>query len=104
MMQVTAWKYDNRITTDLVASTLQDALTRRGNPSNVIVHSNCGSQYTSEKYRDFVRSACLQLSYSRKGNPYDNTVIGLFHSTLKKEMFYSFENTFKTLSELKSTK
>ena len=39
------------------------------------------------------------VSYSRKGNPYDNACIESFHSTLKKE--YIHHKKFDTIEEIK---
>lgn len=37
---------------------------------------------------------------SRKGNSADNSMIESFFGILKSEMFYGFENTFKSLDNL----
>lgn len=100
-MQVIGWKYAVRMTTNLVQRALQDAITRQGNPKDVIVHSDRGSQYTSEQYRSFAAKHNLRLSYSRKGNPYDNAVIESFHATLKKECVYRTQ--FQTFELAKHT-
>ncbi|MGL5050142.1 MAG: transposase, partial [Fusobacteriaceae bacterium] len=55
-----------------------------------------GSQYTSKDYVAKVKDLGATLSYSRKGNPYDNAPIESFHSVLKKELTYqSKPKTFK---------
>ncbi|MBP9478154.1 MAG: integrase core domain-containing protein [Sebaldella sp.] len=42
----------------------------------------------------------MELSYSRKGNPYDNTCIESFHAILKKQ--YVHHKKFKNLEEIKN--
>jgi len=44
-----------------------------------------GSQYTSNKFKEFVDKNKIIHSFSGKGNPYDNACIESFHASLKKE-------------------
>ena len=69
----------------LVMETLKEAYYVRGRKSNIIIHTDRGSQYMSKEYRDYCKSSKMIVSYSRKGNPYDNACIESFHATLKKE-------------------
>ncbi len=46
----------------------------------------------------------MELSYSRKGNPYDNACIESFHSVLKKELIHhkkyeTFEEAMEDINE-----
>ena len=43
----------------------------------------------SKEYRKFCAKKGISISYSRKGNPYDNACIESFHATLKKEYVYN---------------
>lgn len=72
---------------EIVISALNKAMLRQGNPKNVIIHSDRGSQYLSSKYIKLVESYSCQRSYSAKGNPFDNAVIESFHAILKKKKF-----------------
>ena len=54
----------------------------------IILHSDLGSQYTSQMFEDYLSKRGLVHSFSRKGNPYDNACIESFHSVLKKEEVY----------------
>ena len=47
-----------------------------------------GSQYTSLEYEEWLAANKIRYSYSRKGTPYDNARIELFHASLKKEEIY----------------
>lgn len=74
------------------------------NLSGAIIHTDQGTQYTSKDYIAKVLEIDCKLSYSRRGNPYDNACIESFHSVLKKEMIYqknprTFEETQKALFE-----
>ena len=54
----------------------------------IILHSDPGSQYTSQVFEDCLNRKGIQHSFSRKGNPYDNACMESFHSVLKKEEIY----------------
>ena len=51
-------------------------------------------------YREFCAAKRITISYSRKGNPYDNACIESFHATLKKE--YVHNKKFESLETLKA--
>ncbi|MET1929292.1 DDE-type integrase/transposase/recombinase, partial [Enterococcus faecium] len=62
---------------------------------NLIIHSDLGSQYTSEAYEAKLNELNIRHSFSRKGCPYDNAGIESFHASLKKEEVYpskAYEN------------
>ena len=67
-----------RMTKDLVISALSKALTARGNPKNVIVHSDRGSQYASNEYKKLLKQYGLLGSMSKKGDCWDNAVAESF--------------------------
>ena len=71
----------------LVMDTLKMAIYKRGDTTNLIIHTDRGSQYMSKEYRKFCAEKGISISYSRKGNPYDNACIESFHATLKKNMY-----------------
>lgn len=52
------------------------------------MHSDLGSQYTSQTFQQYVRENGFIHSFSHKGKPYDNACIESFHSVLKKEEIY----------------
>ena len=53
-----------------------------------------------KEYRKFCAKKGISISYSRKGNPYDNACIESFHATLKKE--YVHNENFENLESLRS--
>lgn len=61
------------------------AVWRRKPDSEVIVHSDQGSQYGSDDWQRFCRANNLAPSMSRRGNCWDNAVAESFFSSLKKE-------------------
>ena len=67
---------------------------------NTILHSDQGWQYQHDFYHRFLKSKGIQPSMSRKGNSPDNGMMESFFGILKSEMFYGYENTFKSLNQL----
>ena len=78
----------------LVCDALMMALFNRKFPRGVIVHSDRGSQYCSQRYRNIIHHNQLIGSMSRRGNCWDNAIAESFFHTLKVELVY--ENQYKT--------
>lgn len=76
----------HRINGQLVIDALEMAVTHRGKPKDVLVHSDQGSQYTAQIYRDLLSSQDMMCSMSRKGECHDNAVAESFFHTLKEEL------------------
>ncbi len=55
---------------------------------NLIHHSDQGVQYASIEYVNYLKDIGIQISMSRKGNPYDNAFAESFMKTLKYEEVY----------------
>lgn len=85
--------------TELVLNALDMGLRRQGvNVDDALtVHSDRGSQYAAEKYRDRLDARNITASMSRKGNCYDNAFVESFFRTLKVELVY--RTKFKTREE-----
>ena len=99
--EIKGWEYSTTMTTDIVLKALSK-LNLNSDLTGCIIHTDQGSQYTSKDYVAKVKDLGATLSYSRKGNPYDNAPIESFHSVLKKELIYqskpkTFEETKKSL-------
>lgn len=91
---------DDHMRTELIVSALDMALGRQGLVSHELVnHSDRGSQYASDVYREKLRTLGVTASMSRRGNCYDNAFAESFFATLKKELIY--RNKFKTKVEAK---
>ncbi|BBI36222.1 transposase [Cohnella abietis] len=86
--KIVGWKLASRMTTDLVLAALDQAYESHNPPEGLIHHSDRGSQYASEEYREKLKQYGMTASMSRKGNCYDNACIESFHSVLKKEFIY----------------
>ena len=83
--KIVGWEMSGEMKTDLVENALRMALYQRQPKSNLLHHSDRGSQYASNQLQTILRANGIQVSMSRKGNCYDNSVMESFFSTLKCE-------------------
>jgi putative transposase len=87
----------NRIDTDLVIRSLNQAVCHRGPKPGLILHSDRGVQYTSIDYKTLIIRYGMRPSMSAKGNCYDNAAMESFFHTLKTEHIFFYD--FKTRQE-----
>jgi putative transposase len=83
--RIVGWATRPTLETDLVVAALQLALGRR-RAAPQLHHSDQGSQYTSDRYRQLLHAHGVQASISRPGNCYDNAPVESFFHTLKHEI------------------
>lgn len=83
--RVVGYTMGSNMKKDLVLDSLAKAVYSRKPKSEVIIHTDQGSQYGSDSWKRFCRDHGLATSMSRRGNCYDNAVVESFNSTLKKE-------------------
>ncbi|WP_332373605.1 IS3 family transposase [Lactococcus cremoris] len=88
--KVIAWDISQRMTTDLVIRTLEKAIRVRGTSKGLLLHSDQGSQYTSQEYNQLLETHKIKHSYSRKGYPYHNASLESWHGHLKREWLYRY--------------
>ena len=82
---VVGWAMGEHIDTTLVEAAWKMAVLRRNPPSGLLLHSDQGSQFTSQTYQQALAAQECQASMSRVGNCYDNAVMESFFGTLKME-------------------
>jgi putative transposase len=75
----------------LTLAALDAAIESRRPPPGCIHHSDRGSQYAAEGYRQRLAEHGLVGSMGRRGNPYDNAKAESFMKTLKVEAVYRTE-------------
>ena len=85
LRQIVGWATRPTMTTDLVLQALLTAMWKRKPPPGVLVHSDQGSQFTSDDWRSFLKAHHMQPSMSRRGNCHDNAVAESFFGALKRE-------------------
>jgi putative transposase len=83
--KIVGWSMAPTMPAELVCTALQMALCQRQPAPGLIVHSDRGSQYASQNYRELLGSHGLIGSMSRKGNCWDNAVMERFFLNLKME-------------------
>jgi putative transposase len=89
--RVIGWALDRTLEDDLAIAALQMALRRRSPVPGLVHHSDRGSQYASKDYTALLKANQIEISMSRKGNPYDNAACESFMKTLKYEEVYRQE-------------
>lgn len=97
---IVGWALDSTMTEQLITRALSMAFERRDIEPGLIVHSDRGVQYRSQKYIDYLRSKGCKPSMSRKGNCWDNAPMESFFSRLKVELIYAEQ--YDSISEAKS--
>lgn len=85
--RVVGWSMSEHIDAELALGALDMALGHR-RPDHLIHHTDRGSTYTSEAYRERLAKHGITASMSRRGDCYDNAVAESFFSTLKMELVY----------------
>lgn len=86
--KIVGFSYGKKMDKSLVILALQNACLNQGYPNGVILHSDRGSQYSSNDYISLAKRLGMILSYSKKGCPFDNAPMESFHASLKKEEVY----------------
>jgi transposase InsO family protein len=89
--RVIGWALDRTLEAQLAVAALQMALLRRSVNANLVHHSDRGIQYAASEYTSLLAQHGIQISMSRKGNPYDNARTESFMKTLKYEEVYRQE-------------
>ncbi len=98
--KVVAYQISKFNNNQLVINTLKEAIAKRKDVQNLIIHSDQGFQYTSFEYKAICESKGIQRSMSRKGTPLDDAPMESFHSILKKETLYN--NDISSLQEYRN--
>lgn len=83
--KVVGWSMKPTLAREIVLDALMMAVWRRKPQQRVLVHSDQGSQYSSDDWLRFCHTHNLEPSMSRRGNCWDNAVVESFFSSLKKE-------------------
>jgi transposase InsO family protein len=99
--EVVGWSMSRSLQASLVVEAMNMALKKGDKNTKFIFHSDRGSQYASEIFRNLLESRELIPSMSRKGNCYDNCYVETWFKSLKSEWIYrhdySSENELRAL-------
>lgn len=83
--KVVGWSMSANMTAQLVIDALMMAIWRRGKPTELLHHSDQGSQYRSEDFQRLLLDQGVVCSMSKRGDCWDNAVVESFFSLLKIE-------------------
>ena len=87
--KIIAWTLSQTLEVSCVIDSINKAKARRNTELPLIIHSDRGSQYVSQAYRE--ATAKMQRSYSKKAFPWDNACIESFHALIKREWLNRFK-------------
>jgi transposase InsO family protein len=99
--RVIGWALDRTLEAELTPQALRMALAQRRPVRGLVHHSDRGVQYASRDYTRLLQDHGLQISMSRKANPWDNAVCESFIKTLKYEEVYRTE--YRDLAEARAS-
>ena len=102
--RVVAYRLSIRLNSNLALLTFKDAYQNRGEPNDLLFHSDQGAQYTSIEFMNTLKALKIKQSFSNPGNPYDNAVMESFFATLKREevhrkKYKDYENLKESISK-----
>ena len=84
----------------LVMRALEAAVRRRCPDAGLVHHSDRGSTYASEDYRDLLTAHGIECSMSRRGNCLDNAAMESWFSTVKFELGETFPSIGRAKEQL----
>ncbi len=84
---VVGWSMADNMSAELVVDAFEMGVQRQGR-APIVAHSDRGSQYASQIFRDQLEHYDCAQSMSRKGNCWDNAVAESFFGSLKSEQIH----------------
>ena len=95
--RIVGWSIQHTMEEGLVQRAFDMAVLQRWPDAGLLHHSDQGSQYTANGFREQLRQRQAVESNSRKGNVWDNAVMESFFSTLEMELLR--QKRFRTCAE-----
>ena len=83
--RIVGWSMSERMKADLVCTALTAAFWQRKPSAGLVMHTDRGSQYASNRHRKLIVQYRMVQSMSRQANCWDNAVMESFFKTLKVE-------------------
>jgi transposase InsO family protein len=99
--RVIGWALDRNMEDELTLRALRMAIKHRSIQPGLVHHSDRGSQYASNDYTDLLKANGIDISMSRKANPWDNAACESFMKTLKYEEV--LRNEYRDLAEARAS-
>lgn len=85
---IVGWAVDKRMTTALISQAMIKAYNLRQPPKGLVFHSDRGSQYTSQDYRELLEDYGIRPSMGDVGACWDNAVVERFFGSLKHDWIF----------------
>ena len=98
--KVIGWALERTLEATLTIGALRMAIRDGRVEPGLVHHSDRGSQYADSDYTGLLKDHGIQISMSRRGNPYDNAKAESFMKTLKYEEIYRSE--YRDLADARS--
>jgi len=98
--RIVGWAMSEHIDSALVISAMKMALSRRRPETDLLHHSDRGSQYASDLFQDLLDDNRIVCSMSRKGDCWDNACMESFFASLKTE--WLAEKKYETREQAKN--
>lgn len=100
--EIIALEMRDNMKKELCIDTVRQLKQRYGNLEGVLLHSDRGSQYTSDAFRLTLSEYGMTQSLSSSGKCFDNARMESFFATLKKEKLYRIPTYAMTKEEVKT--
>ena len=100
--EIVALEMRDNMKKELCMDTIKQLHDKYPKLDGTILHSDRGSQYTSESYKDMLLGYGIQQSLSGTGHCFDNARMESFFATLKKEKLYKDSAYKLTKKEVKT--
>ena len=84
--RVIGWSMSTSMERSLVIDALRSAIRNRRSTNGTIFHSDRGSQYASEDFRNLLKVSGMRASMSRKAECWDNACVESFFGSMKREL------------------
>lgn len=97
--EVISYTISQRPTLDFVWQMINNVFEKYDNLAGLIIHSDQGWHYSTEKYSRTLKNKGVIQSMSRKGNCLDNCMAENFFGILKTELYYM--NKFSSVEEFR---
>jgi len=97
--KIVGWSMSRRINRHLVIDALSMAIGARQPEGTLVHHSDRGSQYTSDDFREELDEQGIQCSMSGRGNCYDNAVVESFFGILNVNVLIEYATELENKPE-----
>jgi transposase InsO family protein len=89
--RIVGWCFQSKLDASIATKALSMAVTQRKVTPGLLVHSDRGSQFTSDAFQKQLADHQFVQSMSRKGDCWDNAAMESFFGTLKQELIHRVE-------------